>query len=133
MLWYSRIDLSSVKLKKNLLESHYKLRPLPFKAQSTTMDFKIDDSDFEIGIIAGYTRSFCGTCNRIRLTSTGRIKTCLYADPGLDVRELLRNGSTDTQISEKLITTISSRYKNGHEAEKSRNGFVFESMSKIGG
>ncbi|MFN8254099.1 MAG: GTP 3',8-cyclase MoaA [Bacteroidales bacterium] len=118
---------------KNLLESHYNLRMLPFKDQSTTIDFKIDDSDFEIGIIAGYTRSFCGTCNRIRLTSTGRIKTCLYADPGLDVRELLRNDSTDPEIKEKLIATISHRYKNGHEAEKHKNGFVFESMSKIGG
>lgn len=116
-----------------LLSENYNVVQQPIQAQSTTIDYKIDSSDFVIGIIAGFSRSFCGTCNRIRLTSTGRIKTCLYADPGLDVRELIRSGSNDTEIKERLTAAIQHRHKNGFEAEEQRNNHVFESMSKIGG
>lgn len=117
----------------SLLAENYQIVKQPIQAQSTTIDYKIDSSDFVIGIIAGFSRSFCGTCNRIRLTSTGRIKTCLYADPGLDVRELVRSGSSDTEIKEQLTAAIQHRHKNGFEAEKHRKNHVLESMSKIGG
>lgn len=118
---------------KSLLSTKYELKQLPFQKNRTTVDYKINSNDFTIGIIAGYTRNFCNTCNRIRLTSTGRIKTCLYADQGLDVRELLRNGSTDNEIKQLLIFTVQNRFKDGKEAEKHRNSSIFESMSKIGG
>ncbi|MDF1549039.1 MAG: GTP 3',8-cyclase MoaA [Bacteroidales bacterium] len=117
----------------NLLSENYNVVQQPIQPQSTTIDYKIDSSDFVIGIIAGFSRSFCGTCNRIRLTSTGRIKTCLYADPGLDVRALIRSGSNDAEIKERLIEAIQQRHKNGFEAEEQRSKQVFESMSKIGG
>ena len=116
-----------------LLSENYNVVQQPIQPQSTTIDYKIDSSNFVIGIIAGFSRSFCGTCNRIRLTSTGRIKTCLYADPGLDVRALIRSGSNDAEIKERLIEAIQHRHKNGFEAEEQRNNRVFESMSKIGG
>ena len=118
---------------RDLLAANYNLQQQPVREQSTTIDYKIDSGDFVIGIIAAYTRSFCGTCNRIRLTSTGRIKTCLYADPGLDVRKLLRNGYTDNEIKEQLIAAVQHRHKNGLEAEKHKISRLFESMSKIGG
>jgi len=117
----------------DLLSTKYRLVQQPFQKNRTTIDYKIDSSDFTIGIIAGFTRNFCGTCNRIRLTSTGRIKTCLYADPGLNVRDLLRNGVSDSEIKKHLTATVRNRHKDGKEAEKYRNDFVFESMSKIGG
>jgi molybdenum cofactor biosynthesis protein A len=123
----------TVKKIADLLSTKYELTQQPFQKNRTTIDYKIDSSEFMIGIIAGYTRNFCGTCNRIRLTSTGRIKTCLYADPGLDVRELLRSGLSDDYIKEQLVTAVQNRHKDGREAEKSRRAFVFESMSKIGG
>lgn len=116
-----------------LLSENYNLVQQAIQPQSTTIDYKIDSSNFVIGIIAGFSRSFCGTCNRIRLTSTGRIKTCLYADPGLDVRALIRSGSSDTAMKEQLTAAIQHRHKNGFEAEEQRNNRVFESMSKIGG
>ena len=116
-----------------LLATKYELTQQPFQQNRTTVDYKIDSSEFMIGIIAGFTRNFCGTCNRIRLTSTGRIKTCLYADAGLDVRTLLRNGVSDSEIKEHLVAAIQNRHKDGKEAEKSRNSFILESMSKIGG
>ncbi len=120
------------KIKSILLEK-YELMPQPHQKNRTTADYKIDSSKFTIGIIAAYTRNFCNTCNRIRLTSTGKIKTCLYADPGLDVRELLRNGTSDKQIGELLTNTIKNRFKDGIEAEKNRKTYILESMSKIGG
>ncbi len=118
---------------KSILSSQYELTQLPFQKNRTTTDYKIDSGDFTIGIIAAFTRNFCNTCNRIRLTSTGKIKTCLYADPGLDVKELLRNGSTDGEIAQQLTSTVKNRHKDGKEAEKYRKSYILESMSKIGG
>jgi molybdenum cofactor biosynthesis protein A len=118
---------------KAILSANYELEQLPFQKNRTTTDYKIDSGNFTIGIIAGYTRNFCNTCNRIRLTSTGQIKTCLYSDPGLDVRELLRNGSSDKEIAQRLTGVVQNRLKDGKEAEKNRKSYILESMSKIGG
>jgi molybdenum cofactor biosynthesis protein A len=123
----------SAKRIAGLLSTKFELIQQPFQKNRTTIDYKIDSSDFMIGIIAGFTRNFCSTCNRIRLTSTGRIKTCLYADPVLDLRELLRTGVSDNEIKEHIIAVVKNRHKDGKEAEKDRNAFIFESMSKIGG
>ena len=118
---------------KSILSEKYELIPQPHQKNRTTADYKIDSSHFTIGIIAAYTRNFCNTCNRIRLTSTGKIKTCLYADAGLDVRELLRNGTSDKEIGERLTAVVQNRFKDGKEAEKNRKIYILESMSKIGG
>lgn len=118
---------------REIISEKFILTQLPFQKNRTTTDYSIDQSQFKIGIIAGYTRNFCDTCNRIRLTSTGQIKTCLYADPSLDLRNMLRNGHSDKLIKEKLTHTLSHRFKSGKEAELARSNVKFESMSKIGG
>lgn len=86
-----------------------------------------------IGIIAAYTRSFCGTCNRIRITAQGMLKTCLYDDGVLNIRDLLRAGLSDAEVGAHLATIFQQRPRDGFEAEARRKGQVSESMSTIGG
>lgn len=87
----------------------------------------------KIGFISALSHKFCGNCNRIRLTSTGFLKTCLQYDVGVDLRELLRNGSSDEDIRlaiEKAIMT-----KPMEHSFLTENIIDEESrpMSKIGG
>lgn len=100
---------------------------------STAFHYKIPGSKGNLGIIAAYTRSFCGTCNRIRITPEGVMKNCLYDGGGLNIRTLLRDGSTDEEIARELQAAILNKHKDGHLAEANRKKSTFESMTSIGG
>lgn len=102
---------------------------------STSYNYQIPGYTGKIGIIAAFSRTFCGTCNRIRVTAQGTLKTCLYDDGVLDIREILRTHRDDQLLKEKLMTTFQQRPKDGFEAEKKRKNHApaSESMSTIGG
>jgi molybdenum cofactor biosynthesis protein A len=102
---------------------------------STSYNYKIPGYTGNIGVIAAFSRTFCGTCNRIRITAQGVLKTCLYDDGVLNIRDLLRAGSTNEEIKEKLSAAFQQRPKDGFEAEGKRKDHlpVHESMSTIGG
>ena len=97
--------------------------------------YKVPGYQGNIGIIPAYSRTFCGACNRIRLTATGTIKNCLYDEGVLDIKELLRSGATDDEIRGVLIATVGRKAKDGFEAQQNRklNKSTSESMSTIGG
>jgi len=101
---------------------------------STSMNYQQAGHLGTIGIIAAWTRSFCGTCNRIRITPQGMLKTCLYDGGVLDLREAMRSGSSNVQLTEKLLEAFGKRHKDGWEAEKAsaRLG-ISQSMAMIGG
>ncbi len=102
---------------------------------STAFHYQIPGYRGNIGIIAAWTRTFCGTCNRIRVTAQGVLKTCLYDNGVLNVKSLLRAGMHDDLIKEKLIEAFTHRPKDGFEAEVNRaqRDVSYESMSTIGG
>jgi cyclic pyranopterin phosphate synthase len=87
----------------------------------------------DVGVIAAFSRTFCGTCNRIRITAQGMLKTCLYDDGVLDIKALMRSGKSDDQIRNELVRAFRQRPKDGFEAETNRTKTVSESMSTIGG
>ncbi len=102
---------------------------------STAYNYKIENFQGDFGIIASYSRTFCGTCNRIRLTPKGVVKTCLYDEGVFNVKSLIRAGATDEELILAIQEAVSGKAKNGFEAE-GRRSFDFpvsESMSTIGG
>ncbi|MGM9583445.1 MAG: GTP 3',8-cyclase MoaA [Phascolarctobacterium sp.] len=82
-----------------------------------------------IGFIEPLHQKFCGSCNRIRLTSTGQLKPCLYSNSTLDLRQLLRSGVDDAKITEALKQAIYNKPM-GHHFEDAPAAF---SMNEIGG
>lgn len=118
----------------NHLQSHFTVNKITDPKHSTAQHYKINDYKGDIGIIAAYTRTFCGSCNRIRLTAQGEMRTCLYANNGLDLKTLLRQGACVDTIKTAIRQTINHRYKDGFEAERHRKDTNnWESMSTIGG
>lgn len=102
---------------------------------STSYSYKIPGFKGDIGIIAAYTRSFCGDCNRIRITPSGILRTCLYEGGGINLKENIRNGATDDEIKNIIINSIHHKPKDGWEAEKQslNASSIHQSMATIGG
>ena len=101
---------------------------------STAYHYHIPGHVGDIGIIAAFSRTFCGSCNRIRVTAQGVLKTCLYDDGVLNIKELMRSGLDDGEIKDHLLKSFANRPKDGFEAERNRKEHpVLESMSTIGG
>ncbi len=102
---------------------------------STSLNYRVEGHKGTFGIIPAYTRSFCGSCNRIRLTPKGTIKTCLYDDGVFSLRDMLRAGASNDEVAEAILQACNHRAKDGFEAESSRKGKlkIAESMATIGG
>ena len=117
------------------LSKHFSnLSPLPFISGATATNYSIPGFKGTLGIIAAYSRTFCGTCNRLRVTPKGQLKTCLYDHGIFNIKDMMRSGASDAQISTALQQAIGHRAKDGFEAERSRVHFpISESMSTIGG
>ena len=109
------------------------LKARPFLFGETAKTYDIPGFKGNFGIIAAFSRTFCGTCNRIRLTAKGQVKTCLYDDGVFDLKAYLRGGVSDEEIKTQLMTLFQARSLDGFEAEKNRKGVITESMTTIGG
>ncbi len=96
--------------------------------------YRYRDGGGEIGIISSVTQPFCGDCTRIRLSSEGKMYTCLFGSDGFDLRQLLRGGETDAAIASTIAaiwTSRGDRYSELRTAETSALPRV--EMSHIGG
>lgn len=102
---------------------------------ATANHYHIPGHKGKIGIIAAFSRTFCGTCNRIRVTAQGTLRTCLYDEGTLDLKTLLRSTPDDEIVIKALLRAFRSRAKDGFEAEARRRSHLpaTESMSTIGG
>jgi cyclic pyranopterin phosphate synthase len=61
------------------------------------------DGKGTLGFIASMTEPFCAQCDRVRITSDGRLLTCLFENPGYDIKNLLRNAKTDQEIAKYIL------------------------------
>jgi len=132
---YTVLQWDHIKILETIREHFPDIKKIQDSAYSTSYNYHIPGHKGSVGIIAAYTRSFCGTCNRIRITPLGTLKTCLYDDGVLNIKDLMRQGLPDEALSAALVNAIGQRAKDGWEAEKNRNSKlgVHESMAAIGG
>ena len=102
---------------------------------STSYNYHIPGHQGSIGIIAAYSRTFCGTCNRIRITPQGTLKNCLYDNGVMNIKDIIRAGFDDEAITAELLNAFGNRTQDGWEAERLRveNKGIHESMATIGG
>jgi molybdenum cofactor biosynthesis protein A len=118
------------------ITSHFpQIQKLVDPAYSTAYNYQIPGHKGSVGIIAAYSRTFCGTCNRIRITPQGTLKNCLYDDGVLNIKDLMRSGLSDEELEQNLKNAFSHRVADGWEAERLRveKTGVHESMATIGG
>ncbi|MED5394680.1 MAG: GTP 3',8-cyclase MoaA [Actinomycetota bacterium] len=94
--------------------------------------FRYRDGGGEIGVVASVTRSFCDSCDRVRLTADGQFRNCLFAIEEFDVRSLLRSGATDDEVGTMLERAVAAKWA-GHGIGRVEFIRPARSMSQIGG
>jgi cyclic pyranopterin phosphate synthase len=95
-------------------------RPLieiPHGRSETARRYRFDDGVGEIGIIAPVSHPFCGHCSRIRITSDGKIRTCLFSVWDHDLHELMRRGATDEDLVEFIRGVVARKEARHHIGE----------------
>lgn len=95
-------------------------RPLveiPHARSETARRYRFDDGIGEIGIIAPVSHPFCGHCSRIRITSDGKIRTCLFSVWDHDLHELMRRGAPDDQLVEFIRGVVDKKEARHHIGE----------------
>ncbi|MEK7773518.1 MAG: GTP 3',8-cyclase MoaA [Deltaproteobacteria bacterium] len=94
--------------------------------------FRFKDAPGEVGFISPVSEHFCGSCNRLRLTADGKLRTCLFSDNEIDIRTALRDGSSDTAVEALLFKAVKEKPERHHINEN-----IFKrcsrTMSLIGG
>jgi len=95
-------------------------RPLveiPHARSETARRYRFDDGIGEIGIIAPVSHPFCGHCSRIRITSDGKIRTCLFSVWDHDLHELMRRGASDDDIAGFIRGVVARKEERHHIGE----------------
>ena len=124
--------LDSVVSLREIVEALGGFRPLvrmaPNAASETAVRYTFDDGVGEIGIIAPVTQAFCGQCSRVRLTSDGKIRTCLFSQSDHDLYGVMERGGSDDDLVEFIRRTIEKKEARHHIGEP---GFLKPSRSMV--
>ena len=118
----------------NEIKTEFQVAEIQSEKSSTSKNYSIENHLGTIGIIPAFTRTICNDCNRIRITSTGTFKNCLFDDGVFNLRDFIRKGASNNDLKELFLSLIKQKPENGFIAEVNRKiGDVSESMSTIGG
>jgi cyclic pyranopterin phosphate synthase len=124
--------LASVVSMKEIVEALGTFRPVvrmaPNAASETAVRYTFDDGAGEIGIIAPVTQAFCGACSRVRLTSDGKIRTCLFSQSDHDLYGVMQRGGSDEDLVQFIRRTVEQKEARHHIGEP---GFLKPSRSMV--
>lgn len=120
---------------KRTIESGFRMKLIPDaegKKNQPADVFRFEDGIGRIGFISSVSEPFCEHCNRVRITSDGKLRTCLFSHTETDMMKLLRGGAADSEIRGLIIEAVSKKER-GHMIN--RPGFLRpeRTMSQIGG
>ncbi len=117
------------------ISEHFPLDPVaPQYPGEVAARWRYADGSGEIGVISSVSRPFCSSCNRARLSTEGKLFTCLFATSGHDLRALLRGGYSDQQISGAIAQLWGQRTDRYSEIRsEATSGLRRIEMSYIGG
>jgi len=118
-----------------IINAEMPLEPLnPNYTGEVAERWRYKDRSGEIGVVASVTQAFCRTCNRARISAEGKLYTCLFAIKGHDLRDLMRGGATDDEISQ-AIARIWGKRGDRYSELRSENTISLPKveMSHIGG
>src|SRR5438046_9124842 len=99
------------------LNQFHPVRQLPNGLSETARRYTFDDGLGEIGIIAPVSHPFCGHCSRIRITSDGKIRTCLFSVWDHDLYGLMHRGATDDQLVDFIRGVVQKKEERHHIGE----------------
>jgi cyclic pyranopterin phosphate synthase len=105
---------------EEILQRMDEYRPLveiPHACSETARRYQFDDGIGEIGIIAPVSHPFCGHCSRIRITSDGKIRTCLFSVWDHDLHAQMRRGASDDELADFIVGVVQKKEERHHIGE----------------
>ena len=114
------------------IAAEFPLELMPARGAAPADRWRFLDGKGTVGVIPSVTHPFCGDCDRVRLTSDGQFRTCLFATDESDIRTLLRYGGTDEEIAELIQVAVGAKWA-GHQINQVNFIRPYRSMSQIGG
>ncbi|MDP6529750.1 MAG: GTP 3',8-cyclase MoaA [Gemmatimonadota bacterium] len=131
--WNADMVVTNAEILRVLSEGVGPLLPVEESAKAgPAARWRYEDGGGEVGLIGSVTEPFCGRCDRIRVTSDGKLRTCLFSTAERDLRELLREGGTDAEIAD-LVRKAVDRKEPGHRIGQEDFVRPDRTMSAIGG
>jgi cyclic pyranopterin phosphate synthase len=131
--WERDRVLSGAEIKAILERDFMPLVPIETEASSTSQRCRFADGVGEIGFINPVSEPFCATCNRIRLTADGQLRTCLFSIDEWNLRDPMRAGATDRELADIFLQAVSQKEKKHQINEGEQFQRASRSMSQIGG
>lgn len=88
---WSRSTMVTAEQIQEALSQHFDLNPVATRGSAPAEEFLVNGGPWTVGIIASVTRPFCGSCDRLRLTADGQLRSCLFSQTETDLRSMLRS------------------------------------------
>jgi cyclic pyranopterin phosphate synthase len=130
-IWSQGKYISTEEIKERV-SSIAPLIPVKIRKSGPARYFRFDSAPGVVGFISPITHHFCNTCNRLRLTSDGKLRPCLFSETEIDLKSALRCGAPDSEIERLLRLSIEIKPE-GHSINHERSFAHLKPMSKIGG
>jgi cyclic pyranopterin phosphate synthase len=127
-LWTPEIVVPLAEIVERLSRVLPLVEMTPREASETARRYTFADGVGEIGIIAPVSQAFCGACSRVRLTSDGKIRTCLFSQVEHDLYGRLRSGASDEELRAYILKTVQGKEARHHIGEP---GFLKPSRSMV--
>ena len=108
-IWRPDLVVSKRKMMEVIGKNLTPLLPLKNESSEPATLYSFADGHGTIGFISSMTEPFCTYCDRVRITSDGRFLTCLFENPGYNIKKLLRSGKTDYEIREYILGCITKK------------------------
>lgn len=128
---FEKIEWDFLKILDHIKEQFPQVERMNDAPSSTSENYIIHNRGGSFGIIPSFSRTFCGTCNRIRVSAKGELQTCLYTNESVPFKKILSQNAGPDIIQSQILEAIHHRFKDGFEAEE-KNEYK-KSMSLIGG
>ncbi|MGI8810607.1 MAG: GTP 3',8-cyclase MoaA [Acidimicrobiales bacterium] len=114
------------------IDAVYPLGPVEQRGSAPAERFRYRDGRGEVGVVSSVTESFCGSCDRVRLTAEGMFRNCLFAVKETDLRSVMRSGGSDDDLAAAITADVGDKWA-GHSIGQVTFLRPDRSMSQIGG
>jgi cyclic pyranopterin phosphate synthase len=115
------------------LSQHYELLPTTESTGGPSRYFRIPGVEARVGFISPHSHNFCDTCNRVRLTSEGRLLLCLGQEHSMDLRRVVRANPGDDDALKRAIVSAMDIKPRGHDFDLQAQPVIFRHMNHTGG
>jgi cyclic pyranopterin phosphate synthase len=129
--WSEDKYLSTEEIKKRV-DRIAPLMPVKVRRNGPARYFSFEGAPGVVGFISALTHHFCSSCNRLRLTSDGKLRPCLFSETEIDLKSAIRCGASDKEI-ERLLRLAIEIKPDSHTLSKEKSFSYLKPMSKIGG